>query len=125
MKMLHHSFAALVFASSVAYTALSALTPHHAFAGPLDCTGKEGVAKARCERHDKMFAKCGPIKGEAHHACDREFLIANPLDCKALSGKAKQMCETEVKAFKTCEPQLGREFAKCVKAATGESPMGH
>jgi len=73
-----------------------------------DCSKKEGVEKARCERHEKMAEKCGPLKGEAHFVCDREFL-----------------CEAEVKAFKTCEPKQSREFMKCVKETIGISPMGH
>lgn len=115
----------MITKSRIAFALLAICFSATAVAGPLDCKGKEGIAKARCERHDKMFEKCGPIKGEAHHACDREFLIANPLDCKTQTGKAKDMCDAEVKAFKTCEPKTGREFAKCVKEATGESPMGH
>jgi len=74
-----------------------------------DCSKKEGVEKARCERHEKMAEKCGPLKGEAHFVCDREFLLG----------------EAEVKAFKTCEPKQSREFMKCVKETIGISPMGH
>jgi hypothetical protein len=90
-----------------------------------NCAQKEGVDKARCERHSKMAGKCGPLKGDAHFACDRDFLMANPLDCKKLAGKAAEACDAELKAFKTCEANQGREFMKCVKTATGESPMGH
>jgi hypothetical protein len=90
-----------------------------------NCEKREGVEKLRCERHEKMFAKCGPLKGAEHHACDREFLLANPLVCKPLAGKAAEVCEAEVKAFKTCEPKQGREFAMCVRDAVGSSPMGH
>lgn len=105
--------AALVTASSVG------------FAHVTNCEKREGVEKLRCERHEKMYAKCGPLKGAEHHACDREFLLANPLVCKPLSGKAAEVCEAEVKAFKTCEPKQGREFAMCVRDAVGSSPMGH
>ncbi len=89
------------------------------------CEKREGVEKLRCERHEKMYAKCGPLKGTEHHVCDREFLLANPLVCKPLTGKAAETCEAEVKAFKTCEPKQGREFAICVRDAVGSSPMGH
>ncbi|MCA3053771.1 MAG: hypothetical protein ING54_12120 [Rhodocyclaceae bacterium] len=90
-----------------------------------DCSKKEGVEKARCERHEKMAEKCGPLKGEVHFVCDREFLLANPLSCKLFTGKAGAECEAEVKAFKTCEPKQSREFMKCVRETTGISPMGH
>lgn len=105
--------AALVTASSVGLAHVS------------NCGKREGVEKLRCERHEKMYAKCGPLKGAEHHACDREFLLANPLVCKPLSGKPAEVCEAEVKAFKTCEPKQGREFAMCVRDAVGSSPMGH
>ncbi|MCA2999854.1 MAG: hypothetical protein ING75_14755 [Rhodocyclaceae bacterium] len=90
-----------------------------------DCTKKVAVEKARCERHEKMAEKCGPLKGEAHFVCDREFLLANTLSCKPFIGAASAECEAEVRAFKTCEPKQGREFMKCVKDTTGISPMGH
>jgi hypothetical protein len=90
-----------------------------------DCAKRDGVEKARCERHEKMAEKCGPLKGEAHFVCDREFLLANPLSCKPFTGKAGLECEAEVKAFKTCEPKQSREFMRCVKETTGVSPMGH
>jgi hypothetical protein len=96
---------------------------HQAHVG--NCAKKEGVEQLRCERHTKMAEKCGPLKGEAHFVCDREFLLANPLSCKTLTGKFATSCEAELKAFKTCEPKAGREFMKCVKETTGESPMGH
>lgn len=105
--------AALLAASSVGLAHVS------------NCEKREGVEKLRCERHEKMYAKCGPLKGAEHHACDREFLLANPLVCKPLSGKAAEVCEAEVKAFKACEPKQGREFAMCVRNAVGSSPMGH
>jgi hypothetical protein len=101
------------------------VTPCFAQSHVSDCNKKDGVDKARCERHEKMAEKCGAIKGPAHHTCDREFLLANPLSCKTLTGKAAAACEAEAKAFKTCEPKLGNDFIKCVKDNTGESPMGH
>ncbi|MBK8323236.1 MAG: hypothetical protein IPL06_10990 [Betaproteobacteria bacterium] len=93
----------------------------HAF----DCAKRAGVEKARCERHESMFAKCGPLKGDEHHACDRDYLLANPLKCDRQSGEEAAKCEKEVAAFKTCRPQPGREFMRCVRQSTGESPMGH
>ena len=90
-----------------------------------DCTKKDAVEKARCERHEKMAEKCGPLKGEAHFVCDREFLLANPLSCKPFTVKAGAEGEAELKAFQTCEPKQSREFMKCVKETTGISPMGH
>lgn len=90
-----------------------------------DCGAKQGVEKARCERHTTMYEKCGPLKGDAHHACDREYLIANPLDCGKLAGEEAGKCAKEVAAFKTCEANQGREFMRCVTKTTKESPMGH
>ena len=90
-----------------------------------DCVKKEGINKARCERHETMAAKCGAIKGDAHFQCDRDYLLANPLDCSKQTGKDGEQCKAEVAAFKTCEANQGREFMKCVRGATGESPMGH
>jgi hypothetical protein len=89
------------------------------------CEKKDGIEKLRCERHLKMAEKCGPLKGDAHFSCDREFLIANPLDCVKLADKAADSCVAEAKAFKTCEAKQGREFMKCVVTTTSESPMGH
>ncbi len=97
----------------------------HVAAHASGCDKKEGVDKMRCERHVKMAEKCGPLKFEAHFACDREFLMANPLDCGKLSNKAADSCVAETKAFKTCEANLGRDFMKCVMNTTSESPMGH
>jgi hypothetical protein len=90
-----------------------------------DCAKKDGMEKLRCERHVEMAKKCGPLKGEAHFICDREFLLANPISCKPLTVKALVACEAEQKAFKTCEPKMSRDFMKCVKDTAGESPMGH
>jgi hypothetical protein len=90
-----------------------------------DCAKRAGVEKARCERHEAMFAKCGPLKADEHVACDREFLLAHPLRCDGQAGTEAARCEKEVAAFKTCQPQAGREFMRCVRQSTGESPMGH
>jgi len=90
-----------------------------------DCATKQGIDRARCERHEKMYAKCGPIKGDAHFACDREFLLANPLDCKAVGFADAKACEAEVASFTTCEPEQGRAFMRCVRDKIGASPMGH
>lgn len=89
------------------------------------CDARTGVEQARCLRHEKMFVQCGPLKDEAHFACDREFLLANPLQCGAFSGKAAESCRAENAAFKSCEPKPGRGFMQCVRMTTGESPMGH
>ena len=86
---------------------------------------KEGFDKVRCERHEKMFEKCGSIKGPAHHQCDRDFLVANPADCSKLSDKAAAACNAENRAFKNCESNQGTAFMQCVKKETGDSPMGH
>ncbi len=120
-KKLHHfsvAFAA-VFATAMASF------PFAAAAHVTSCDGKEGFDKSRCERHIKMAEKCGPLKGDSHFACDREFLIANPIDCAKLTNKAADSCVAENKAFKTCEANQGREFLKCVMTTTNESPMGH
>lgn len=90
----------------------------------IDCSGRSGIDLARCERHQKMAARCGPIKGEAHFVCDREFLLAHPLECKVLAGDDGKRCQAEVAAFKTCEPQAGREFMRCVRDEVKASPMG-
>lgn len=89
-----------------------------------DCAQRTGIDRARCERHERMYAKCGPIKGEAHFACDREFLLAHPLQCTALAGDDAKQCQAEVAAFKTCEPKAGREFMRCVREQIKASPMG-
>ena len=89
------------------------------------CDEKIGVEKARCERHQKMFDKCGVLKGEEHFKCDREFLLANPLDCSKQAGDEKGKCEKEVAAFKTCESNPGMAFMRCVRKEAGSSPMGH
>jgi hypothetical protein len=98
-------------------------------AGPLqahtiDCSGRAGIELARCERHQKMAAQCGPIKGDAHFVCDREFLLANPLQCTGLDGDDAKRCSAEAAAFKACEPQQGREFMHCASGRMKASPMG-
>src|SRR5262245_60746664 len=75
----------------------------------IDCAGRSGIDLARCMRHQKMAAKCGPIKGEAHFVCDREFLLANPLECQTMTGDDAKRCSGEQEAFKTCEPRQGRD----------------
>ena len=87
------------------------------------CDNMDGIKLARCERHQKMAAKCGPLKGGEHYACDREYLIANPLDCKKMSGKEGAQCEAEAKSFKTCTPQAGKEFLVCVRKEIDAMPM--
>jgi len=103
----------------------AAVVPAFAQSHVGDCSKKDGVEKSRCERHEKMALKCGPLKGDAHFVCDREFLLANPLNCKPFAGKAAGECDAELKAFKTCEAKQSREFMRCVKDTTGVSPMGH
>ena len=73
------------------------------------CEKKDGIEKLRCERHLKMAEKCGPLQGDSHFACDREFLLANPLECAKLTDKAANSCAAETNAFKTCEANLGRD----------------
>ena len=102
-----------------------AVVPAFAQSHVADCAKQDGVEKSRCERHQKMAVECGPIKGEGHFVCDREFLLANPLQCKPFTGKAQIECEAELAAFKTCESKQSREFMKCVRETTGISPMGH
>ncbi len=90
-----------------------------------DCRGKAGIDLARCERHQKMAAKCGELSGEAHYACDREFLMANPLDCAKLDGEGRGPCVKETDAFKSCAPRAGSAFLRCAREEAGASPMGH
>ena len=116
----------LSVASSFAHEAAKPTAPDKKSDSHLsDCGKKEGINKARCERHEAMATKCSAIKGDAHFQCDRDYLMVNPLDCTKLSGKDGEQCKAEVAAFKTCEANQGREFMKCVRGATGESPMGH
>jgi hypothetical protein len=118
MRDYFHRFIAI---AAVAITSSSLAAGEHVSG----CDKKDGVEKLRCERHVKMAEKCGPLKSEAHFACDREFLIANPLDCAKLSDAAANSCTAETKAFKSCETNQGREFMKCVAKTTNENPMGH
>jgi hypothetical protein len=108
--------------SSAACLAVWLIGPAHAHT--IDCSGRSGIELARCERHQKMATQCGPIKGDAHFACDREFLLANPLQCGALGDDDTKRCAAESAAFKACEPQPGREFMRCVGDRMKASPMG-
>jgi len=112
-----------VIRTGIAAALLAAALPAAAHMG--DCTRQDGVRKARCERHEVMYKKCGPLKGDAHFACDREFLLASPLKCESFSGSDAEACNKEVAAFRTCEPNPGIEFMRCVRKTAGESPMGH
>jgi len=112
-----------VFAIASACALVGIASPMPARAHAVDCTGRAGIELARCERHRRMAQRCGPIQGEAHFACDREFLLAHPLDCKAFAGDDTRRCEAEVAAFKTCELRAGREFMRCVRDAIQASPM--
>ena len=90
----------------------------------IDCSGRAGIELARCERHQKMAALCGPVKGDAHYACDREFLLANPLACDTLSGDDAKRCTAESAALKACEAQQGRDFMRCAGDRIKASPLG-
>lgn len=117
--------ASLAAFHALAVTLLAISAPLPAQAHEVDCKGRTGIELARCERHQKMAAKCGPIKGEAHYVCDREFLLAHPLDCKVLTGaEDAKRCEAELTAAKRCEPKPGREFLVCLRDASRENPMG-
>lgn len=98
--------------------------PVPALAHEVDCAGRQGIALARCERHAKMKLRCGPVAGEAHFACDREFLLANPLECTALSGADQRACQAERAAFRQCEPRAGRDFMACVSEQIRANPAG-
>jgi hypothetical protein len=102
----------------------SSLLPASAAHMP-NCDGRKGIDLARCERHQKMAGKCGELTGEAHYACDREFLMANPLECKALEGEERKQCAAETEAFRTCSPKAGSHFIRCVRDEAKASPMGH
>jgi len=110
--------------------ALSALLLSLSFALPAtahvgSCDEKEGVEKARCERHQKMFDKCGILKGDEHHRCDSDFLRVNLLDCGKFKDAEKAKCDKELTAFKTCDAQHGMEYKRCLRKEAGSSPMGH
>jgi hypothetical protein len=105
--------------------ALLALLSASAAAYELKCSSEmRGIDRSRCERHERIFAKCGPIKSEGHFTCDRDYLVAHPLECKALIGEDVARCEAEVAAFKACEPRLGREFMRCVREEIKVVPTG-
>ncbi len=89
-----------------------------------NCAQLSGIDSARCERHEKMFAKCGPIKGEAHFACDRELLLSHSPQCSALAGANVQRCGAEVAALTVCEPRPGSEFIRCGGERIKASPVG-
>src|SRR5262245_14718918 len=114
-KFLRHGLSVLAAITPLATLPVQAHT--------IECSGRSGIELARCERHQKMAAQCGPVKGEAHYACDREFLLANPLACQALAGDDVRRCEAESAAFKTCQPQQGRDFMRCVRDEIKASPM--
>jgi len=100
------------------------LLPLPAQAHSVECGKATGIEKLRCERHEKMAAACGPLQGEAHHACDRQHLLANPLVCSGLPAAEAARCEAEKAAFKSCEAKAGRAFIACVRDTIKESPMG-
>lgn len=110
-------------ATLAAVGALCAAIPFAANAHVESCTTLEGIKKARCERHEKKYAVCGSVIGEAHFTCDRSFLLDNPLNCAALDDANAKLCTAEAKAFDTCKPKQGREFLVCVKEQTAASPM--
>ena len=87
-----------------------------------DCNTLEGLKKARCERHTRMYDKCHEIKGEGHHECDRQFLIANPLDCKALAGRDAQACGAEREAVQACKDETGTTFFRCAREKLRADP---
>jgi len=87
-----------------------------------DCSNMTGIKQARCERHEKMFEKCHAVRGEAHHECDREFILANPLDCSALAGNDAVACEREREAVRACSAESGRGFFRCVREALRADP---
>lgn len=80
-----------------------------------DCATLAGIAKARCERHERMYEKCHAIRGEAHHECDRQFIVANPLDCSTLSADDTRACEQDREAARACSAESGRGFLRCVR----------
>jgi hypothetical protein len=80
-----------------------------------DCNTLQGLKKARCERHTRMYDKCHAIKGEAHHICDREFLIAHPLECDSLGGKDAEGCRAERDAIHACREETGSAFFRCAR----------
>lgn len=115
---------ALIVGAALALASIGLPRTAMAQAHEFKCDTRSGIDRARCERHEKMYVRCGPLEGEAHFVCDREFLLANPLDCSALTGEDASRCEAEVKAFKACQAQPGRAFMRCVRDAIRASPMG-
>lgn len=112
------------FRRLLAIAALAAVAAP-AQAHEVDCKGSAGIELARCERHVKVAAQCGKLTGDAHFACDRDYLLANPLDCKALSGDEVQQCKAEIGAIENCKAKpAGREFMQCVRAEAKANPMG-
>lgn len=99
------------------------IAPSASYAHVGSCASLEGIKKARCERHEKMFAMCGPIKGAAHFDCDRSFLLDNPLNCATLDEANAKLCAAEIAAFDTCKAKPGKEFLICVKEQTASGPM--
>jgi hypothetical protein len=114
----HRAVRALLGAASLLGCALPAS------AHEVDCKGRSGIELARCERHRVMAAQCGKVAGEAHFACDRDYLLAHPLDCKPLAGDEQAQCQAELAAFKTCQPKAGRDFMLCVRDEAKASPVG-
>lgn len=112
-------------ALALCLSALASTLAPPALADNVDCGERRGIDLARCQRHQKMAAHCGKVTGEAHFACDREFLLAQPLDCKALPADAQSACQAELDAFKVCKPKPGAEFMRCVRDTTKVSPVGH
>ena len=87
-----------------------------------DCNTLEGLKRARCERHTRMYDQCHHIKGEAHHECDRQFLLANPLDCKPLAGRDAEGCAAEHDAVAACREQTGTAFFRCARERLRADP---
>lgn len=120
--MIHNIAVFLVVVVTQLGTAVPAA---HAQSHTFDCQTRSGIERARCERHERMYAKCGPLKGEAHFMCDREFLLATPLDCKSLDADDAKRCSAETVAFKSCEVHAeGRAFLRCVRDTIRANPMG-
>lgn len=87
-------------------------------------TGGQPSAK-RDERH---FADCATLagiaraRGEAHHECDRQFILANLLDCSSLSGDDAHACGREREAVRACADKAGGDFFRCVREALRADP---
>lgn len=87
-----------------------------------DCTTLAGISKARCERHERMYEKYHAIRGEAHHECDRQFILASPLDCSTLSADDARVCEQEREAVRACSAESGRGFLRCMSGLLRADP---